>query len=258
MIKKTILFIITLIYLLPLNAQVVDERTGVLICFNVEDKTFPDYWVSELDAKGTSLDTTDISRSLIVINNALKKYPAELIRSNLKKIYILKSINISGQQYGGTFSSGVIYIKNNCYPDFFIEKVFHHEFSSILLRKYPRNFKKIRWRICNKTRYGKGGLNAIKSGKDSQAFDPVLNEKGCLHQYATSDLEEDFNSFAENLFNPHEIFYETVRNYPILTKKLELILQFYASIDKTFTREYFIEIINKNIRNKEQTPAKSN
>ncbi len=87
--------------------------------------------------------------------------------------------------------------------------------------------------------YGDGGVMALKEAKDSQKFDPQLNDKGFLHQYANSDMENDFNSFAENLFYPASEFYNIVGEYEKLNQKLEIIIEFYHSIDKTFTKGYF-------------------
>ena len=125
------------------NSQVTDERTGIQIFFKIDKEAFPKSWeTEEISAKGTSLDKIEIDRSLKVIIKALSKYPIELVKENIAKIYILKSIEFYGQEFGATNSNDVIYIANNGellgYSDFYIEKSFHHEFSSILLRNYPK------------------------------------------------------------------------------------------------------------------------
>lgn len=125
------------------------------------------------------------------------------------------------------------------FTDEYLEKTFHHEFSSILLRNYPEYFDEKLWTEQNSIHYGKGGVQAIKKGNDSQKFDSLMHLQGFLHQYAVSDMENDFNSFAENLFLPEKGFRDAVIRYVRLTNKLAIIMAFYHSIDKNFTLEYF-------------------
>ena len=230
------------------NSQGTDERTGIQIFFKIDKEAFPKSWeTEEISAKGTSLDKIEIDRSLKVIIKALSKYPIELVKENIAKIYILKSIEFYGQEFGATNSNDVIYIANNGellgYSDFYIEKSFHHEFSSILLRNYPKLFNEEKWKRINKISYGNGGVQALKDSKDSQSFDSLLALNGFLFEYATSDLENDFNSFAENLFNPSDEFYLLVDKYVGIHQKYKLIIEFYSKLHKSLTEDFFRKII---------------
>jgi len=249
--NKTFITIIFSTIFYNLSAQVLNERTGVLIYYNVGDETFPDSWkTDEVNAKGVSLDTIEIERSMKIVKDALAKYPKDLIKSNLKKIYILKKIEFYGQEFGGTNSTDVVYIANGGedlgYTNSYIEQTFHHEFSSILLRNYSNLLKREEWISINALPYGDGGVQALKESKDSQDINPMLNSKGFISQYATSDLENDFNTFAENLFYPSDEFYNTVKNYPKIRQKLEFILEFYFALDNTLTKKYFEKLNNGN------------
>ena len=157
---------------------------------------------------------------------------------------MLKVIQFYGQKYGGTNSSDRVYISNigiaYGYNDRYLEKSFHHEFSSVLLRKYPRYFNKKAWKNLSKLPYDLGGVNALKQGKDSQTIDSSFNINGFLYQYATSVIENDFDSFAENLFSPAAGFWEAVEKYPLLKKKADIIIGFYNHLNKIFTKQYFL------------------
>jgi len=226
------------------QSQVVDYNTGVLIAYEVDEHTFPKSWkTKEVNATAVSLDTVEIERSTQLIKTALKKYPVEVLNKNLRTIYVLKSIEFYGQVYGGTNSTAIVYLGNNGvengYTDTFVEQSFHHEFSSILLRNFPSRFKKSEWTSVNRLSYGEGGVQALMNSKDSQEFDSTFNSNGFLHEYATSSMENDFNSFAENLFMPEKEFWNLVEADAGLTKKLNVIIDFYHQINEQFTKEYF-------------------
>lgn len=249
--NKVFITIILSTIFYSINAQVLNEKTGVLIYYKIGEETFPDSWkTDEINAKGISLDTIEIERSMKIIKNALAKYPRELIKSNLKKIYILKMIEFYGQEFGGTNSSDAVYITNGGenlgYTNGYIEQTFHHEFSSILLRNYSNLLKREEWISNNALPYGDGGVQALKESKDSQDIDTMLNSKGFISQYATSDFENDFNTFAENLFYPSDEFYNAVKNYPKIRQKLDLILEFYFALDNTLTKKYFEKLYCSN------------
>ncbi|WP_298511296.1 hypothetical protein [uncultured Kordia sp.] len=253
--NRNLVIILFIFFLNEINSQVVDKRTGIQIFYEVHEDTFPVSWTTaEIAAKGISLDSTEIKRSLKIVKAALDKYPNNVITKNLKRVYILKSIEFYGEKFGGTNSSDTVYIANNGndlgYSDAYLEKSFHHEFSSILLRNYPFYMKKDRWIASNKITYGDGGVTALKEDKSNQDFNSLLHAKGFLHQYATSSFENDFNSFAENLFLPSENFYATVELFPQLKNKLWIIRNFYGAIDKAFTKKYFSDLNSKN--NKKQ------
>ena len=222
------------------------------IVYTADEDTFPAEWYSaEINAKAESLSEGEIERSERIILIALNKYPLEVLKDNLKGVYILKSMNFFGADYGGTNSQDCVYVANDGedmgYTDIIIEQEFHHEFSSILLFNNRYIFNESGWRQINPAGFEyfdevTGGAGAIKEGKASQEFDPESHKRGFLYEYAESTLENDFNSFAENIFMGDESFFDTVEGYEKLEMKLDLIVEFYNALDPTFTIEYFKEI----------------
>lgn len=89
------------------------------------------------------------------------------------------------------------------------------------------------------------GYEAIKSGNASEEFNEVLNEKGFLDEYGMSTRENDFNSFAKNMFMAKEKFWRIVVQNNKLSMKLELAVNFYKKINNTFTLDYFKKISSK-------------
>jgi hypothetical protein len=251
MINKIILLItITCSIVSFAQSSYTDERTGIKICFDSEENMFPKSWYnSRVNATSKSLDTAEHSRSKKIIKLIFEKYPEAVLKNNLKTIYVLDSFSFFGQSYGGTYSDSNVYLSNkginNGYTDFYIEQVFHAEFSSVLLNNYKAFYNENEWTKNNPTEfnYGKGGLDALKNKKSSETFDNQLNEIGFINQYALSSSENDFNSFAKNLFMPRKGFYELVQSYPNLAYKLKIIIQFYNKIDPFFTTEFFNKIL---------------
>jgi len=231
------------------------ERTNTPIYFSVGKYTFPASWqAKKINAKGVSLKKSEQKRSKDVLIKALDKYPVELIKKNLKAIYVLEHLELYGQSYEGKNSSDAIYISNKGvrkgYSNFYIEQTFHHELSSILLKNFPQFLDKKKWKAINGKdfKYGKGGVIAVKKGNSGQFFYDKLNAKGLLTEYGKSSLENDLNIFAQNLFKPHKDFAKILKKHEKLEKKKKLLINFYNKIDKNFTEKFFENI--ENFKNK--------
>ncbi len=221
----------------------------VEIIFETEYGMFPSSWYKgDIQGKAVSLDKSEIARSKRIIAKAMEKYPKGFVEKNLKKIYVLRSLNFYGVEYGGTYYESTLYITNNGeehnYTDLYVEQVFHHEFSSILLENYPDNFDKYTWNEINgeSFEYGDGGVNAIISGTAGNTFTIQLNEEGFLTEYSKASMEEDVNVLAANLFKANPSFWGITEEYDKIGRKMELLVNFYQSLDPQFTKEYFQQI----------------
>ncbi len=255
MINSKYLFSLSILFFLSCNqltpaqkSESVDERSGIPIYVTVDDETFPDYWkTDEINAKGQDLERSKVKHSISLLKEELKKYPVEVLKANLKRVYFLKSIEFYNVEFGGTNSYDRLYFTNNGesdgYTDQYLVQTIHHEFSSIFLRNFPDYFLQDEWEKNNKIPYGDGGVAALKSSQSSLEFDSTYNANGFLYQYANSDVENDLNSFAENIFAPSPEFYDLVDKYPALKNKWKLIIKFYNSIDPKFTEDYFLEFV---------------
>lgn len=224
----------------------VHEKSGIKIYYQTTDDMFPESWRRvKIRGRATSLDLSELDRSIEIIFKALDKYPVAVLQNNLSHIFIFKEMKFYGQPYGGTNSNDVVYLTNsgisNGYTDQYLEQLFHAEFSSILLRNYaPESFDK-RWCRINDDdfEYGKGGVYEIKKGKSGLIYDEYYYNAGFLYEYAMSGSENDLNSIAKNLFCPIDNFWEVYKNYEELRLKINLAIELYQSIDNDFCLDYF-------------------
>lgn len=221
---------------------------NVRISFLYRATIFPSEWQqSPINASAEVIDGNEIQRSSLISIKALSKYPPELLRLNLRTIYWVRKMTFYNVGYGGTNSTFALYLTNDGeklgYTDNYLEQTFHHEFSSILLRNYPAFLDTMAWKAANDPgfRYNdpEDGVGAIRNNASSQELDTSISSKGLLTQYAMSSIENDVNTFAQNLFTPSTGFWEIVERYPRVKRKLQLMILFYNRIHPLFTENYF-------------------
>jgi hypothetical protein len=223
-----------------------NPAASVTVVTSIDGNIFPESWLShEIDAKAEPLHEVEIQRSKLILSSAMDKYPRSVLTSNLKTIYVMHRLQYSGISAGGTNSRDNVYLANrgerDGFTDNYLEGSFHHEFSSILLRNFPKYLEKKAWGKVNgdKFRYGKSGVAAVQGNRAGDKFDPSLNSEGFLCEYAKSTLENDFNVIAEQLFLGNPKFWSVVDKYPGIKKKTDLAIDFYRKIDCAFGEEYF-------------------
>jgi len=244
-------FLFALLFYLPqIKAQsrgyYTDSLSGIKIVW--DEVSFPNKWLySPINAFYAPIEEKERKRFIPILIKAMRKYPVYVLEKNLKCIYITGYLNFYGVRYGGTNSNECLYLANEGvqkgYTDFYLEQLFHHEFSSILLRNYGKWFDSKEWLNYTKHEFKEGtsGVDAIKNGTNKLDFDEELCQKGILYQYALSNLENDFNSYAENLFCPRKEFWKVVEQYPNVKQKLFLITEFYNQLHSQFNMDYFMK-----------------
>lgn len=232
-----------------------DNKDGLFIdeieiLYTTDASMFPESWrIGDINGKALELDSSEYERTTQIIQTALSKYPPGFAKNYLKKIYVVAWLEFYGVPYGGTNTDGIIYIANNGedngYTNKFIEQTFHHEFSSILLNAHPEFFDKNNWLKNNYFEYGEGGVNAIKQSESSMILSEHYATMGALCQYGTSALEEDFNTFAEQLFCGSDLFWDFSEKYTLIAEKTNIIINFYHQLHPNFTKEYFTKFANQ-------------
>jgi len=221
---------------------------GVTISFLYSPAIFPESWrAAPILSKGEQMAATEIERSKMVMIKALGKYPAAALQKNITIVYWLKSMDFYNIGYGGTNSSEALYLTNDGatagYSDLYLEQTFHHEYSSILFRNHPSFIDEDAWKKANISGFDyndpENGVGAIRNNESSQDLDTALCKMGFLTQYSLSGIENDINTFAQNIFSPSEGFWKIVDQYPRIKKKVKLLTDFYNKIDTKFTDDYF-------------------
>ncbi len=244
-----LLFLPLLLFTSVIPANAPDQPSileGIDILFDAKPRMFPHSWYGKrIGAEAVSLPRKYRTEAMDIINKAIAKYPEDVLFVHLRKIYILQSLTFFDVPYGGTNTKNVVYLTyDNINPERtapYVEGVFHHEFSSVLFRKFHKKFNEKKWLNINPIafEYGEGGVEAIKQGEASMKFDYNLLAIGFLNKYSQSAFEEDFNVFAQNLFSGGEQFWFIVDTFENINKKVELIIEFYHKINSNFTEEYF-------------------
>ena len=221
---------------------------GILISFRYSATIFPDSWQgSPINAKAEPLENAEIRRCKEVIAKALNKYPAAALQKDLKVVYFLKSMAFYDVGYGGTNSTDALYLTDDGtasgYSDLYLEQTFHHEYSSILYRNHHSFIDEKEWKKANVKDFDyndpENGVGAIRNNESSQDLDTALCKKGFLTQYSLSGMENDINTFAQNIFSPSEGFWKIADKYPRIKKKVKLLTSFYKKINPMFTEDYF-------------------
>lgn len=246
---KKILVVISILFSgVSLQAQrkYVHQPSGVIISFVSERNMFPDDWMGdESNPKTGNLKPEEFQRTKNIINEALNKYPVTLLKINLKKIFVLSYLEFYGMEYGGTYYNDVLYITNkgivHGYDNIYVEQTIHHEFSSILFWNYVGFISETKWTACNAdgASYGEGGFEALGTDEADLNFSEEMHKLGFLYAYGRSDKENDFNSFAENLFKPSEGFWDVVNAYDCIKCKVELLVELLHLLHRRFTMDYF-------------------
>ena len=222
------------------------------VYFNSDEKVFPRVWRNKkINPIATSVAMEKEARLNAITETALNKYSVKVLSKNLRRVYILRTMMFFGLEYGGTYHKRKVYITDNGvdrgYTDKYIEGTFHHEFSSIILKKYYNKFDEAAWFSANPKgfTYGDGGMEALKTEQSSLAIDSSLVKQGFLNEYSLASLEEDFNCFAEFIFIADEVFWYSYDISEAVRQKADILISFYHSIDPVFTLDYFKDAIPK-------------
>lgn len=204
---------------------------------------FPESWrTPKVSAKAEPLEEKERDRCREVVSRALAKYPAELLKMTLMKLYCLGRLEYSGVVTGGTRSRSVIYVV--CKPTYAtadVERIIHAEYSSVLFQKFPQHFDAQAWRQINPPEfdYLGSGVQAVKSGKASRRTDPAMREEGFIQEYAKASIEEDFNSHAAALFTGDARYWVAVEQHPKLKAKSDLVVAFYGKVHASLSAAHF-------------------
>jgi len=187
-----------------LLAQVIRNGYGVMVLDGGRNPRV----LQEVAGVADSLSREGYARALGLLLEALSRYPVKVIKGRMKKIVLVRTLTIGQVRYGGTVSGNTLYLAAGGLANCLLIQMFHHEFSSILLRGAA--FPGEKWSACNPTSfaYDQGGMQAILTGRIGEGT-THLHHQGFFRPYAQADLEEDFNVFSE-----------MVLTYPFLARTL--------------------------------------
>jgi hypothetical protein len=250
---KNIIFILTLVVVGILTPQIIQAQkylragpAGTKVYYQARQGMFPCRWRKEnIDPGFLPLTKAEISRTQEAMAKALQKYPEKILKKNLRRVYALRKLFFFGLEYGGTYYKRLVFITNdgaaNGYSGKYLEGTFHHEFSSVLLKRYRQHFDENAWRKVNpdEFEYGEGGVEALRIQASRLKLDSSLFSGGFLNEYSLASLEEDWNCYAEYIFLNDPVFWQAWENNEKVRKKTSLLISFYRQLHPVFTLEYF-------------------
>lgn len=214
-----------------------------VLLYDGKSSIFPSSWLDKkINAKATAADRAVFHTDSLFIAKAFSKYPDDIVIKEIKKIQLLGRLRFSGQNFFGTNSRYDLYIALENNDE--IERTFHHEFSSMLLRNHPSYKIEEEWKKLSPELLSTSSAAAMKAGYYSTDYAPELLEKGYLGKYSLSNWENDFNMYAEEIFCGGKTFWQLADKYPKLLQKTKLIIRFYQEkIWSGFDEVYFRALV---------------
>jgi hypothetical protein len=181
--------------------------------------------------------------TLHVIDSSMGLYPKDILLSDLDAVNVGGQIQTEREQYTSGFfqpNSQDIYLfplvadALNIDRDSDVRHTFHHELSSILMRKY--RFDMIGFMASNGTdfEYWFDQAKILDSTHIGYYADSKLLEQGLLTYYSQTSPENDYNTYAEIVFSEPKIMSEYCSTYKRIEHKYEHVKAFYLKISADF------------------------
>lgn len=222
-------------------AAEIENRYGVRIQYEIGPDFLPESWTApEIGGRAEEVEGRELERILRSLPDWLDKYPAGVIRDNLSSIRVVGYLEFFGFDYAGTNIDRTIYLANggerSGYDDRFLEGVFHHELSSILLTRYPFPFED--WLRANPPGVDYNSppdqpLEMRPGYRSTEGTDSVYR-LGLLTEYGITNLENDLNLYAEIAFTHPARMRRLTQEYPAIREKFSIFRRFLTSISPEF------------------------
>ena len=197
---------------------------------------------STLEMESTALE--DSSDSLDGIETALEVYPEGFVSKFINAIYISGPMLMEGAEAEGTYSRNSIILSNisdkngtNFNYENSLRGV-HHELSSLIYLRSP--FVNLAWQGLLPESWSPVSSN-YEALTQNRSIGPDY-ENGFLSTYGKTNIENDFNIFAEFAFSEPEKLRDLAAKYPTIAKKLSLFITAYKQVLPEYQQgfeEYF-------------------
>jgi len=170
-----------------------------------------------------------------LFESEMKKYPPGFLNGRLDRVNLVRDLNVITHRAGGFF--------NPLFPsEITIARgqpgsIFHHELAHLLWSQSGTSEFEERWKQALPKGFSYPlflGLLSDKKGRYSGS-----GRDGFVSEYAERNFHEDFAETAEHLFDPNGWIWIHAKRDPTIQRKLDLMIEFYGSLDPRFTRTYF-------------------
>jgi hypothetical protein len=212
---------------------------------------FPDDWDDPTSPTSASSPQPELVPNAVEgIKRALRKYPNTFLKKNLVRVFLVNNLLVDGQPCGGVNApeTKTIYVDLDNLDSGEVaawsEETIHHEFAHLLADNHPRRISMEAWSALNNPgfKYGNGGTDAIRIGKDGDEITPKYLSQGFVEEYSKSDPSEDFATLCERMFSGDRDVQQAAARYPLLHRKAGRVIAFYHSLDPSFTEGYFLKL----------------
>ena len=226
-----------------------EKRYGVEIVSEVGPDFILELWRQPpSNGRAAPISDFELSRYSRILPVVLGRYPPDVITRNLDSIRLSELLTFHDVDYGGTSLGTVLYLtsagRSQGFDELYIEQLFHHEFSSILMRNY--DFPAEQWSAANPLgfEYPSGIDDALQAIEIqlSTSGSAELYGQGFLSEYGRSSLENDMNLYAEMIFTDPQRMKELIAAYPPTRTKYLLLKDFYLGVSPEFS-EVFAPIL---------------
>jgi len=250
-----------------------------MIHFPVDNSFLPHSWISDpIGDEVEPLKAEYHQSAETIIRKALSKYPDEILKQFLEGVSIVGSLRFYDVGYGGTYMANarqIVLVYRLTFDPRGFEQRFHHEFSSILLKKNEELFDGNRWFAANgcEFSYRAPGIVEEQTGDRSEAtrvlaaeqkktggsgssllrLDAELMEEGFLTPYNSISVEQDLNEMAAHLFTNPDLCTFCER-YPRIDHKVDVLIDFYRKLSPAMARLYFRRIAVESSATPEPAP----
>jgi hypothetical protein len=195
---------------------------------------------NEATVELSPIDDAHFQTYLKLVQKALLKYPIEIVKKEIKALYIGGPYQENGGVITGMYERDKIYLFYNHNSGdnspLFLEQSFHHELSSILIRDYA--FPAFDWLALNPEGFSyiinPIQIDSYMNSIDSYDANDSILKQGLVSTYGKVNAENDINTYAELVFTQPEKMKKYITKYPVVSKKFHMLKQFYLSISPEF------------------------
>lgn len=210
---------------------------------------FPYGWTEAPgNARAASLSPAYEKASRNQVIESLSKYPPEVIRKNLSRVFVLDELDFYGGTSAASNSNDTVYLKHAKYKSGSCKRLdfhFHSRFSRILKDNYESLFDEKKWMACNPENFTYIREEMFKSKAGDADLETADLESGFLCRFAKTDLTADFSMTAANLFSGNPEIWQLVEKYPRIKQKVDLTIEFFHKIDPSMNKEHFLNLSKK-------------
>lgn len=182
------------------------------------------------DGEATRAAVSDLWPALDGVAQSLALYPTGLYARFCQAVFLCGSLRFGGVRAGGTFGPAWIILAAD--PGVGVGGIretarlgVHHEFSSLVL---PR----VRGLATRWAALLPAGWRPVQSVSDALGHSGEADgSDGFLSAYATTSVENDFNTYAETIFGDPTRLLTLAARFEVVRRKTSLLLGAYVSLD---------------------------